>query len=85
MGCIWNKFVAELALKHMGMESVKAYIIGWLDWGANYVKDDPEDFFSKCEHHYSPLINLSRMQAYRNYVLMFIQFISGYRQITILG
>lgn len=51
---------AEFALVHIGvpavytcsyvdMESVKAYIIGWLDWGANYVKEDPEDFFSKCE------------------------------------
>ena len=63
VGCIWNRFVAELALKHMVMESVKAYVIGWLDWGANYVKEDPEDFFSKCEHHYSSLINFSRMQA----------------------
>ena len=40
----------------MVMESVKAYIIGWLDWGANYVKEDPEDFFSKCEHRYSPVM-----------------------------
>jgi len=50
---------AEFAPVHIGvpavytsyvdMESVKAYIIGWLDWGANYVKEDPEDFFSKCE------------------------------------
>ena len=37
----------------MAMESVKAYIIGWLDWGANYVKDDPEDFFSKCKSLFS--------------------------------
>ncbi len=30
------------------MESVKEYVISWLDWGVDYVKDDPQDFFTKC-------------------------------------
>ena len=69
----------------MAMESVKAYIIGWLDWGANYVKEDPEDFFSKCERCYFPLVNWSRIDA--NIIIAYAHvctFISGKRQ-TILG
>ena len=29
------------------MESLKAYAVEWLDWTADYVKKDPQDFFSK--------------------------------------
>ena len=31
------------------MDGVKEYVISWLDWGADYVRDDPADFLSKCE------------------------------------
>ncbi len=31
------------------MEGAKEYAVSWLDWGANYIKDDPQDFLSKCK------------------------------------
>ncbi len=29
------------------MDGVKEYAIDWLEWGAAYLKDDPQDFFSR--------------------------------------
>lgn len=31
------------------MEALKEYTISWLDWGAEYVKEEPADFLSKCK------------------------------------
>lgn len=38
--------IAEVSSK---MDGLKEYVIGWLDWGADYVREDPGDFLSKCE------------------------------------
>jgi len=32
------------------MDGLKNYTISWLEWGADYLRDDPQDFFSKCEY-----------------------------------
>ena len=31
------------------MDSMKEYVVSWLDWGADYVREDPYDFLSKRE------------------------------------
>ena len=29
------------------MDDIKAYAISWLDWAANYARNDPQDFLSR--------------------------------------
>lgn len=29
------------------MDTFKGYAVSWLEWGADYLKDDPQDFFSR--------------------------------------
>lgn len=46
------------------MDGLKRYTVSWLDWGANYLKDDPQDFFSRLAVILLPLFALSGAMAY---------------------
>ena len=37
------------AVVRMALESVKTFVVEWLDWAARYAAKEPQDFFSKRE------------------------------------
>jgi hypothetical protein len=35
------------------MEGVKAFAIEWLEWGAEYFRDNPQEFFTRRKYYTS--------------------------------
>lgn len=32
------------------METLKAFAVEWLDWGAEYFRNNPQEFFTRCKY-----------------------------------